>query len=70
VTRVEDHSDALADLIGRIEARLKLARALTESGAQLEADAVERGLVLVALAADAASEGALGYCLVVAQRDR
>jgi SAM-dependent methyltransferase len=69
-TRVEDHSDALAELIGRIQARLKLARGLIESGAQLEPHAVERGLVLAARAAEAVSQGALGYCLVVAQRDR
>jgi SAM-dependent methyltransferase len=69
-TRVEDHSDALAELIGRIQARLKLARGLIESGARLEPHAVERGLVLAARAADAVSQGALGYCLVVAQRDR
>ena len=69
-TRVEDHSDALAELIGRIQARLKLARALIESGAQLDTDAVERGLVLAARAAVAVSQGALGYCLVVAQQDR
>jgi ubiquinone/menaquinone biosynthesis C-methylase UbiE len=69
-TRVEDHSDALAALVDRIQARLKLARALSESGAQLETEAVERGLVLAARAAEAVSQGALGYCLVVAQRDR
>jgi SAM-dependent methyltransferase len=69
-TLVEDHSDALAELIVRIQARLKLARALIESGAQLEPHAVERGLVLAARAAEAVSQGALGYCLVVAQRDR
>ena len=67
---VEDHSDALAALVARIQARLKLARALIEPGAQPESDAVERGLALAARAADAVSRGALGYCLVVAQRDR
>jgi SAM-dependent methyltransferase len=69
-TRVEDHSDAMAELIGRIQARLKLARCVIASGAQLNTDAVERGLVLAARAADAVSQAALGYCLVVAQRDR
>ena len=69
-TRVEDHSDALGELVGRIQARLMLARALIESGAQLNTDAVERGLVLAARAADAVSHGALGYWLVVAQQDR
>jgi SAM-dependent methyltransferase len=69
-TRVEDHSDALGELVGRIQARLMLARALIESGAQLNTDAVERGLVLAARAAEAVSQGALGYCLVVARRDR
>jgi SAM-dependent methyltransferase len=69
-TRVEDHSDALADLVGRIHARLKLARALSKSGAPLEPDAVERGIVLAARAAEAVSQGALGYCLVLAQRGR
>ena len=67
---MEDHSDALAELVGRIQARLKLARALSKSGAQHEADAVERGLVLAARAAEAVSQGALGYCLVLAQRGR
>ena len=67
---VEDHSDALAALVARIQARLKLARALIEPGAQPESDAVERGLALAARAADAVSRGAFGYCLVVAQRDR
>jgi hypothetical protein len=47
---------------------LTLARAVIESGAPLDADAVERGLALAARAADAVSEGAFGYCLVVAQR--
>jgi hypothetical protein len=42
--RVEDHSDALAELVGRIQARLKLARALSESGAQLETDPSAPGL--------------------------
>jgi SAM-dependent methyltransferase len=69
-TRVEDHSDALAELIGRIQARLKLARALSTSGAQHQADAAERGLGLAARAAEAVSQGALGYCLIVARRDR
>jgi hypothetical protein len=69
-TRVEDHSHALAELIGRIQARLKLARALIASGSQPETDAVERGLALAARAADAVSKEALGYCLLVAQRDR
>ena len=69
-TRVEDHRDALAELIGRIQARLKLARALSKSGAQQETHAMERGLVLAARAAEAVSRGALGYCLIVARRDR
>ena len=68
VTRVEDHSGALAELVDRIEARLKLARAMIGSGAQLERDTVERGLTLVAHAADAVRQGALGYCLLVAER--
>jgi SAM-dependent methyltransferase len=68
--RVEDHSDALAELVGRIQARLKLARGLTDSGAQPETHAVERGLLLAGRAAEAVSGGALGYCLVVARRDR
>jgi len=67
---VEDHSDALAELIGRIHARLKLARALAESGAQLETAAVERGIALNTSAADAVRRGALGYCLLVAERGR
>jgi SAM-dependent methyltransferase len=68
--RVEDHSDALAELIGRIHARLKLARTLAESGAQLETAAVERGLALATTAADAVRRRALGYCLLVAQKGR
>jgi SAM-dependent methyltransferase len=66
--RVEDHSDALAELIGRIHARLKLARALADSGAQLETAALERGLALSTTAAEAVRRGALGYCLLVAQK--
>ena len=68
--RVEDHSDALAELVGRIQVRLKLARALAESGAQLETAAVERGIALNTSAADAVRRGALGYCLLVAERGR
>jgi SAM-dependent methyltransferase len=69
VTRVQDHSDALAELVARIQARLKLARALVESNAQPETHAVERGLVLAGRAAEAVSRGTLGYCLIVARRD-
>ena len=69
VARVEDHGDALAELVARIQARLKLARALAEPNAQLDTDAVERGLVLARRAAEAVSQGELGYCLVLARRD-
>jgi arsenite methyltransferase len=63
---VERHDDALAPLLDRVDARLRLA------GAALAPDAdvrlVERGIELVATARKSLELGILGYAVVVARR--
>jgi hypothetical protein len=63
---VERHDDALARLLDRVDARLRLA------GAALAPDAdvglVERGLELVAVARESLDSGVLGYAVVLARR--
>ncbi len=61
VEATERHDAALAKLLERVEARLRLARLLLDGG-------VERGLELAAAAREALSGGALGYGVVIARR--
>lgn len=68
VERAEAHDGLLTELVGRVEARLRLARVMRHGlPADLEAN-VERALELVGAAREAISDGALGYCIVVARR--
>ncbi|MGH2383392.1 MAG: class I SAM-dependent methyltransferase [Candidatus Limnocylindria bacterium] len=63
---VEHHDDALARLLDRVDARLRLARvALARSG---DPALVERGLELLADARESLDCGILGYAVVVARR--
>ncbi len=66
VERVEREDAALAQLIERVEARLRLARLAFpgEDGTAL----VDRGLELVAAAREGVDHGVLGYAAVVARR--
>jgi arsenite methyltransferase len=66
VETVERHGHALARLLDRVEARLRLARvALAPEG---DAALVGRGLELVAEARRSVERGVLGYAVVVARR--
>ena len=66
IETVEPHDDALARLLDRVEARLRLARvALAETG---NPALVERGLELLADARESLDRGILGYAVVVARR--
>jgi SAM-dependent methyltransferase len=58
----------LADIVNRVEARLRLARVIGASlGEGLEAS-IERGVELIPAVRAAIAEGALGYGVVVARR--
>jgi arsenite methyltransferase len=61
VEQTEGHDEALASLLARIEARLKVATLLG-------ADGVSRGRALVAEARRALARGLLGYGVVIARR--
>jgi arsenite methyltransferase len=61
VEAAEPHDSALAKLLERVEARLRLARLILDGG-------VERGLGLVGAARAALAEGTLGYGVVIARR--
>jgi arsenite methyltransferase len=61
VEATERHDGALAELLERVEARLRLARLLLDGG-------VERGLELVGAARAALAAGTLGYGVVIARR--
>ncbi|MGH8983768.1 MAG: class I SAM-dependent methyltransferase [Acidimicrobiia bacterium] len=62
----ERHDDALAQLLDRVDARLRLARvALAETGDPALAD---RGLELLADARESLDRGIVGYAVVVARR--
>lgn len=61
IEALERHDEALAALLDRVEARLRLAR-------RLDGDLAARGLELAAAARDALEGGALGYGVVVANR--
>jgi arsenite methyltransferase len=63
---VERHDDALARLLDRVDARLRLARAgLAPDG---DFGLIERGIGLVAAAQESLELGILGYAVVVARR--
>jgi arsenite methyltransferase len=63
---VERHDDALARLLDRVDARLRLARAALALDADVKL--VEHGLDLVATARESLELGILGYAVVVARR--
>jgi arsenite methyltransferase len=66
VETVERHDDALAQLLDRVDARLRLARvALADGGDSALAD---RGLELLADARESLDRGVLGYAFVGARR--
>ena len=65
VQTTERHDHALAAMLDRVDARLRVARLL---GAGLAGDAVRRGRELVAVAREAVGRGHLGYGVVVAVR--
>ena len=66
VTHTDRHDDAIAQLIDRVEARLRLARRVASTVPQIAAMA-PRGLELVAAARAALADGALGYATIVAR---
>lgn len=61
---VERHDAALAHLLDRVDARLRLARAGLASGG--DSGLIERGIELVAAAQESLELGILGYAVVVA----
>lgn len=65
VELLEPHDDALAEMLDRIDARLRLAALV---GHELFGDALTRGRVLVSAARTAFEDGLLGYGVVVARR--
>lgn len=65
VETTERHDDALAAMLDRVDARLKLARLL---GAGLLGAQVTQGRELVEAAQDALARGLLGYAVVIARR--
>jgi SAM-dependent methyltransferase len=65
VESIEHHDDALLELLGRIESRLRVVRM---SGAVDSGD-LDRAPALVELARDAVACGTLGYASLVAHRD-
>lgn len=66
VDTVERHDDALADIIDRVTARLRLARMLDVPG--LEQLDIGRGIELAGRAADAVARGDAGYMLLTATK--
>lgn len=63
---VERHDDALARLLDRVGARLRLARLALAAGG--DPGVVDRGLDLLAVARESLDRGILGYAVVVARR--
>ena len=63
---VEHHDDALARLLDRVEARLRLARIGPANGG--DPALVDRGLDLVADARESLERGILGYAVLAARR--
>jgi ubiquinone/menaquinone biosynthesis C-methylase UbiE len=68
VERKERHDGALAELIERVDGRLRLARVLRERLPDGLREGVVRALDLVGAARVALDDGALGYGVVVARR--
>ncbi|MEW6581342.1 MAG: methyltransferase domain-containing protein [Actinomycetota bacterium] len=66
--RVERHDRAIGETVDRVEARLRLARALGAAVPAEVRDGARRGLELVAAARRALADGTLGYGVVVARR--
>ena len=63
---VERHDDALARLLDRVDARLRLAR--TGLASPAPSAPIERGIELVATARESLERGVLGYAAIVARR--
>jgi SAM-dependent methyltransferase len=63
---VERHDDALARLLDRVDAQLRLAR--TGLASDGDSGLIERGIELVAVAQESLELGILGYAVVVARR--
>lgn len=66
--RSERRDDALADMLDRVEARLRAARVLGGLAPPSLVENVERGLAMIDCARAAIADGVLGYAVVVARR--
>lgn len=66
--RSERHDEALADLLDRVEARLRAARVLGRAAPSALVENVERGLAMVESARSAVADGVLGYAVLIARR--
>jgi len=69
VERAESRDEALAELLDRVEARLRLARSLSGALPGELRGRVEQGMALTAAARRATDRGELGYGMLVARRD-
>jgi SAM-dependent methyltransferase len=65
VERRERHDAAMGELVDRVDARFRLARALRPTAL---AGSIERGLAITAAAHAALARGALGYGVLIARR--
>jgi len=65
VETIQRHDAALAELLERVDARLRTARLL---GASLFTDEISRGRQLIAAARRGVEQGVLGYGLVIARQ--
>jgi arsenite methyltransferase len=68
VERRERHDAALRELIDRVDARLRVARALRSAIPATLAGSIDRGLAITAAAQDTVADGALGYGVLIARR--
>ena len=68
IVAVEDHGDALAVLLDRVEARLRAARILGAAQLGEYADQLDLGVELAQLARRELDAGRLGYSLLVARK--
>lgn len=66
-TRTEDHSTAMADMISRIQARLKVLAMIRPVPKALKGVDVNRALDLCRIAEEAVRTGAAGYALITAE---
>lgn len=69
VERAEQRESALADLLDRVDGRLRLARSLGDALPQELRGRAEDGVALVGEARGALARGELGYAVLVARRD-